>query len=82
MDVHAHLMSRGLATGTVVRKNEGEVDGMVVGIRCKVPLLLWLVMNLVGAIAVASELQEKVKTVRCKSGTYTYMLWRILIGRK
>ena len=56
MDVHAHLMSRGLATGTVVWKDEGDVDGMVVSIRCKVPLLLWLIMNLVGAIAPASEL--------------------------
>ena len=56
LDVHTHLMSRGLATGTVVRKDEGEVDGMVVGIRCKVPLPLWLIMNLVGASTAASEL--------------------------
>jgi len=56
MNIHAHLMSRGLATGTVVRKNEGKVDGVVVSIGCKVPLLLWLVVNLVGASAPASEM--------------------------
>lgn len=56
MNVHAHLMSRGLAAGTVVRKNEGEIDGSVVCIRCKVPLLLWSVMNLVSASAKASEM--------------------------
>jgi hypothetical protein len=56
MNVHAHLMSRRLATGTVVWENEGKVDGVVVSIRRKVPLLLWLIMNLVGASASATEL--------------------------
>jgi len=56
MNVHAHLMSRRLATGTVVWENEGKVDGVVVSIRRKVPLLLWLIMNLVGASASATEM--------------------------
>ena len=56
MNVHAHLMPSWLATGTVVRKNEGKVDGVIVSIRGEVPLVLWLIMNLVGAITSASEL--------------------------
>lgn len=58
VDIHTHPMSRRLVTRTVVRKNKRDINRTFVGIRDKIPLLLRLIMDFVGAGAVTLKLRE------------------------
>jgi hypothetical protein len=58
VNIHAHPMSRRLVTRTVVGKNERDINRTFVGIRDKIPLLLRLIMDFVGADAVTLKLSD------------------------
>jgi hypothetical protein len=78
MNIHAHPMFCGLATRTVVGKNERDIHRTFVSIRTKIPLLLGLIMDFVGAGGVTSELR-RLSTQEEKNGkNNTDMFWRIL----
>lgn len=62
---HTHPMSGRLVTRSVVGQNKGKIHGIFVCIRNKVPLLLWLIVNLVCTGAQAAELKEMINAILC-----------------
>jgi len=82
MNEHAHPIPRRLVARTIVWQNKRKIYGMFIYIRKKVPLLLRLIVDFVGATGSAevAELKEVVNAIPSEDRSPTHVLWKV-VGR-